>query len=380
MRSRLQPGERLVVTDKGFGFKRSTLLPHGTQPYSSADHSPPPQTRPASRPLGAYGQTLKPMSLGKASEAMSKQVRHNGEFMTRKAMIDAHVKGGASVRDSKTGRRLTLPDGRFLDEAATTKTGMDYAASASARFAKAQQLRADRAAKRASAQPVAPPTPSLRAQADAFREKNRRFGNPETEAQYRKQLADRMRKTRPRGAQGISEEGKRNYQTAENSDLELTVRQTQSMPKSFGTRSLARKYGEFAKSILAQRAEAVAAKLAATRAIPRGTPGRIRIASDAKEARRLGVTKAADALTIGRTTEGIRSGALPKDTLTDYLKSQQKVLKNQESAIFRARDDSDRKYAENAAAKARRKVELANITKTLLSRKPMKPARTAARS
>ena len=225
-----------------------------------------------------------------------------------------------------------------------------------------------------------PPTPSLRAQADAFREKNRRFGNPETEAQYRKQLADQMRKTRPRGAQGISEEGKRNYQTAENSDLELTVRQTQSMPKSFGTRSLARKYGEFAKSILAQRAEAVAAKLAATRAIPRGTPGRIRIASDAKEARRLGVTKAADALTIGRTTEGIRSGALPKDTLTDYLKSQQKVLKNQESAIFRARDDSDRKYAENAAAKARRKVELANITKTLLSRKPMKPARTAARS
>ena len=114
------------------------------------------------------------------------------------------------------------------------------------------------------------------------------------------------------GLKGISEEGKRNYQAAENSDLELTVRQTQSMPKSFGTRSLARKYGEFAKSILAQRAEAVAAKLAATRAIPRGTPDRIRIASDAKEARRLGVAKAADALTIGRTTEASGRARCPR--------------------------------------------------------------------
>lgn len=156
MRSRLQPGERLVVTDKGFGFKRSTLLPHGTQPYSSADHSPPPQTRPASRPLGAYGQTLKPMSLGKASEAMSKQVRHNGEFMSRKAMIDKAVKSGAAVQQSKTGRRLTSPSGAFLDEGATTKTGMNYAEMAASRFAKAQQLRADRAAKRASAQPAEP--------------------------------------------------------------------------------------------------------------------------------------------------------------------------------------------------------------------------------
>jgi len=199
MRSRVQPGERLTRGKDGkLAYVRKTMLPADVKPYDGSNWNASPAAPASPRPLGAFGQSMTPLSRGKAKASLDATVRHNGEFMSRKAMIDKAIKSGAAVQQSKTGRRLTSPSGAFLDEGATTKTGMNYAEMAASRFAKAQQLRADRAAKRASAQPAVSPRAARynRLEAEVFQGKKdvvpyvglnqgrgERFGDPQVAQQ-----------------------------------------------------------------------------------------------------------------------------------------------------------------------------------------------------
>lgn len=70
----------------------------------------------------------------RALRTLDTQIRVNrGAFMTRRQMIEGMIAEGATVVVRPSGERwLQRPDGVFFDERATTKTGMDYAASLTA--------------------------------------------------------------------------------------------------------------------------------------------------------------------------------------------------------------------------------------------------------
>lgn len=77
----------------------------------------------------AFADERRMSTLGaaKARDALMKQVSYNGVAVTRKALIEQKVEGGARVVGEGSERRLESNDDTFLGQAAITKTGMDYA-------------------------------------------------------------------------------------------------------------------------------------------------------------------------------------------------------------------------------------------------------------
>ena len=106
MKSRAEPGERLVRTESGsLAYRRKAMFAAGVKPYDGSNFASQTPAPVASRPLGAFGQTLNPLARGKAKAALDATVSHNGDVMTRKAMIDAAIKNGATVQQAQGGRR-----------------------------------------------------------------------------------------------------------------------------------------------------------------------------------------------------------------------------------------------------------------------------------
>jgi len=61
--------------------------------------------------------------------ALERTICHDGEYMSRKSMMDTLMARGAVViAHALDGRRISLPSGSFLSEAQVSKTAMDYAA------------------------------------------------------------------------------------------------------------------------------------------------------------------------------------------------------------------------------------------------------------
>ena len=66
-------------------------------------------------------------SAEKARRALLKPIRRNGEESTIKALVETLVEEGRFIGDDDGKRVLEHPDGRFVAEKYTGKTGMDYA-------------------------------------------------------------------------------------------------------------------------------------------------------------------------------------------------------------------------------------------------------------
>ena len=69
------------------------------------------------------------MAAKRAKDALDRTICANGIYMSRAELVHLRVSGGAVVAlSNSTGkRRLTNPDGAYLDETQISKTAMDYA-------------------------------------------------------------------------------------------------------------------------------------------------------------------------------------------------------------------------------------------------------------
>lgn len=79
--------------------------------------------------------------------ALAREVRNKGRRISRKALVDEKVGAGATVETVEGERRLTDPDGGFIEEKRLGKIAMDYA----------QRLIAEKQAPKAVEPPPAPP-------------------------------------------------------------------------------------------------------------------------------------------------------------------------------------------------------------------------------
>ena len=70
---------------------------------------------------------MSPMQAAKAVEVLNSNRSFNGRLATIKQEVQDRVAAGAKVSQGKEGRRLEMPDGRYLAEKNITKTGMDFA-------------------------------------------------------------------------------------------------------------------------------------------------------------------------------------------------------------------------------------------------------------
>src|SRR5208337_1561938 len=83
---------------------------------------------PVPAKIAAFTELMTPMAAKRASNVLISTRVFNGEVMPIHEGIERRVAEGWKVESSpQKGRRFTGPDGRFLDEGAITKTGMDYA-------------------------------------------------------------------------------------------------------------------------------------------------------------------------------------------------------------------------------------------------------------
>lgn len=77
--------------------------------------------------MDGFGSDKTPVWRKNAEEALNKNITSGGRLTTRKDLVRDRVESGAEIVSGKEGRRLQLPDGRFLGEAQISKTAMDYA-------------------------------------------------------------------------------------------------------------------------------------------------------------------------------------------------------------------------------------------------------------
>ena len=64
----------------------------------------------------------------RAHAALSKQVRHKGEFLTRGALVKLAISQGYKIaKEGSFGDVLRSPSGSFLSSKELTKTGLDFA-------------------------------------------------------------------------------------------------------------------------------------------------------------------------------------------------------------------------------------------------------------
>lgn len=93
-------------------------------------YKPPAPAEPTK--VDAFAAGMKPNMAAKTKAALEMQIRHNGkEFLSRAALVERWVAGGAKVETTTIGGRpqrvLMSKEGTFLDTRAITKTGLDYA-------------------------------------------------------------------------------------------------------------------------------------------------------------------------------------------------------------------------------------------------------------
>jgi hypothetical protein len=69
------------------------------------------------------------MAAKRAKDTLERTICSNGTYMSRAELVHLRISNGAVVDlSSWTGkRRLTNPDGSYLDETQISKTAMDYA-------------------------------------------------------------------------------------------------------------------------------------------------------------------------------------------------------------------------------------------------------------
>jgi hypothetical protein len=87
---------------------------------------------PVEEEIGAevdgFTSSMTPAQRQNADDALSVNMLHNGEMLTRRALVDKSVANGYTVvPNAKDRRRLMSPSGSYIEEKRLTKTGMDYA-------------------------------------------------------------------------------------------------------------------------------------------------------------------------------------------------------------------------------------------------------------
>jgi len=220
---------------------------------------------------------------------------------------------------------------------------------------------------------------TLKAAAE-FKAKDRRYADPAQEAAYRNSWAATQRARRnDRGSErGISRESLMSYRNSSTEDLHGALKMLESSSRGTGTRSLQKKYIAMTKGILAERKAAHNAKLAAARAIPRGTDERKLIASNAKATRAQGYSTR-EALMVANTAHAVRSGARPSSEIDKYIKEQSKIASRRLETSHRSSFvDNEKLTADHnrITSAASRRVELAKIAKTLSKVKRLKSTRS----
>lgn len=89
--------------------------------------STPQETKPAPK-SDPFLDDMPAMQRGRTEKALAANVTNRGRVVSRRDLVNEKVRDGASVVTAKNGeRRLTTPDGSYLDEKAIGKTAMDYA-------------------------------------------------------------------------------------------------------------------------------------------------------------------------------------------------------------------------------------------------------------
>lgn len=74
-----------------------------------------------------FTDPLPPHHRARAIAALARQIKADGQYYTRRQLVDMYLTAGANVFAHPTGRRLQKPNGGYVTEAQISKTAMDYA-------------------------------------------------------------------------------------------------------------------------------------------------------------------------------------------------------------------------------------------------------------